>query len=288
MVFFGKRKHAACSLDQVVNLAFVNLAETGNGVAQAEFAEAEAHFARTVELLEIQAVCRTLRFQIVIGFSCINVGMRSCHMEGRFLQSIRNQLELAHDASVNLLDVENHYAVLVRATNNNPVERIGKRLVCWLDQFFEQEIVNLVVLFGFEHRFLTVELQIARLHEYTALARGAVAAGHGACNHLLRIARKAIDVPEFLDSRIFNAEFIFVVEHGERFAVGGICFAGVARNLMCYGLFEKHSHNLEILSAGLFIHIAYAVGELEFLHAAGLHLGYGFHIAAIQNVVALV
>ena len=242
MILFAQAEHAACRLDQVVNLALVNLAESGNGVAQAELAKRQAHFARTIELLEIQTVCWALRFQIVIRFSRVHVGVCGSYLERSFFQCVRNQFELAHDACVNLLDVENHHAVLVSATNNDPVQSVSERLVSRLNQLFEQEFVNLVVFFGFEHRFLTVELQVAWLHVHAALARGTVAAGHGACNHLLRSARKAIDIPKFLDSRIFNAEFIFVVEHGERFAVGGICFAGVARNLMCNGLFEKHSH----------------------------------------------
>ena len=41
------------------------------------------------------------------------------------------------------------------------------------------------------------------------------------------------------------SQLVLVVEHGERFAVGGIGFACVVRNLMCDGLFEEHKANLE-------------------------------------------
>ena len=93
---------------------------------------------------------------------------------------------------------------------------------------------------GFEHRFLTVELEVSRTHFYAPLARGAVTAGHGACDYLLRVAGEAVHVPEFLDGVVLDFKLAFVVEHGERFAVGGIGFAGVVRNLVCDGLFEKH------------------------------------------------
>ena len=53
MVFFALTEQAACGLDQIVNLAFVNLAESRDGVAQAELAESKTHFARTVKLLEV-------------------------------------------------------------------------------------------------------------------------------------------------------------------------------------------------------------------------------------------
>lgn len=240
VVFLGEREHAACSLDEVVDLAFVNLAESRDRVLEAEFPEVEAQFARAVELLEVESVCRALRFQVVCGFGGVHVGVRRRHVEGGILQRVRNQLELAHDARVNLLDVENDDAVLVSAADDNPVERVGERLVRRRNQFLKKEIVNLVVLFGFEHRFLAVELEVARLHEHAALARGAVASGERACDYLLRVAREAVHVPKFLDGEVLDVELVLVVEHGERFAVGGIGFACVVRNLVCDGLFEEH------------------------------------------------
>jgi len=162
------------------------------------------------------------------------------HLERGFLQGIRNQLELAHDARVNLLDVENHHAVLVGAADNDPVECVGERLVRRRNQLFKKKIINPVVFFGFEHRFLAVELQIARLHEHATFARGAVGAGHGTCDDFLRVSGEAVHVPEFLDGKILDAELVLVVEHGERFAVGGVGFTGVARNLVCNGLFKEH------------------------------------------------
>ena len=228
-----------------MNLAFVNLAESRDGVAQAELAQGEAHFARTVKLLKIESFGRTFRFQIVIRFGRVHVGVCRSHLERRFLQGVRNQLELAHDTRVYLLDVENHHAVLVRAADDNPVERVGERLVRRRNQLLEKEVVNFVVLFGFEHRILTVELQVAWLHENAAFACGAVGARQGACNHLLRSARKAVYIPEFLDGKVLDSELVFVVEHGERFAVGGVSFTGVTRNLVCNGLFKEHATNLE-------------------------------------------
>ena len=229
-----------------MNLAFVNLTESRDRVAQAELAERQAHFTRTIKLLEVQAFGGALRFQVVIRFGRVHVGVCRRHLERGFLQGIRNQLELAHDACIDLLDVENYHAVLVGATDNDPVERIGERLVCWRNQLFKKKVVNLVVLFGFQHRFLTVKLQVARLHEYAALACGAVGAGHGARNHLLRVSGEAVYVPKFLDGEVLDSEFVFIIEHGEGFAVGGVGFTGVTRNLVCNGLFKEHEPNLEI------------------------------------------
>ena len=219
VVFLAEAEHAARRLDEVVNLALVNLAESRDGVTQAKVPEIQAKFARAVKLLEVEPFGGALRFQVVVRFGRVHVGMRRGHVERRFFQCIRNQLEFAHDARVNLLDVENHHAVLVRAADNYPVERVGERLVRGRNEFFEQEVVNLVVLFGFEHGFLAVELQVARLHVHTALARGAVPAGHGARDNLLRIAGEAVLVPEFLEGVVLDLQLVLVVKHGERFAV---------------------------------------------------------------------
>ena len=248
VVFLAEAEHAARRLDQVVNLALVNLAESRDGVAQAKVPEIQAKFAWAVELLEVEPFGGAFRFQVVVGFGRVHVGVRCGHVEGRFFQCVRNQLEFTHDARVNLLDVEDDHAVLVRAADDNPVERIGERLVRGCNEFFEQEVVNLVVLLGFEHGFLAVELEVPRSHGHAALARGAIGAGHGARDHLLRVAGEAVHVPEFLEGVVLDLQFVFVVEHGERFAVEGVCLLGVARNLVCDGLFEKH----ECLHVGSF------------------------------------
>ena len=54
--------------------------------------EVEREVARAVELLEVEAVGGAFRFQVVVGFGSVHVGVRRGHMEGRFLQGVRNQL----------------------------------------------------------------------------------------------------------------------------------------------------------------------------------------------------
>ena len=229
-----------------MDLALVNLAKSRHRVAQTELAQPKREFPRAVKLLEVQAFGGPLGFQVVIRLGGIHVGVCRRHVERRFLQGVGNQFQLAHDAGVNLLDVENHHPVLVGAANNNPVQGVGQGLVGRRNQLFEQKVVNLVVLFGLQHGILAVELQIARLHGHTALAGGAVGTGQRACHHLLGVAGQAVHVPEFPDGQVLYAEFVPVVQHGQGFAVGGIGFAGVVWNLVSNGLFKEHGANLEI------------------------------------------
>ena len=240
VVFLGKPHHAACSLDQVVNLAFVNLAEACDRVLEAEVAQVQSHFAWAVELLEVEAFCGAFCFEVVVGFRGVHIGVGGGHVVRALLQDFGNLLQLAHDACINLLYVENDHAILVGAADDNPVECVGERLVGGRNQFFEQEVVNAVVFFRLKHGFLAVELQVPGFHGHATLACGAVAAGHGACNDALRRTGKAVHVPEFLDGFLLDGKFVLVVEHGERFAVGGVAFAGVVREVSRNSLFKKH------------------------------------------------
>ena len=53
MVALFETEQAACGLDEVVDLAFVNLAESRHRVLEPEMAEVERKFARAVKLLEV-------------------------------------------------------------------------------------------------------------------------------------------------------------------------------------------------------------------------------------------
>ena len=223
-----------------MDLAFVNLAESSHRVLEPEMAEVERKFARAVKLLEVERVCRALGFEIVVGTSRVHIGMRCGHVVRALLQDFGNLLELAHDACIELLHVENHDAVLVCAADDEPVERVSERLVCRRDELVEQQAVNRVVFFGLQDAIVFVKAEVARFHFDLALGRGAVIARHRACDNRLRAACKAVDFPKFADSFVLDLELIFVVERSKGFAVGGIGFLRVIRKVMCDGLFKKH------------------------------------------------
>jgi len=191
-------------------------------------------------LLEVQNVCRALCFEVVVRFCGIDVGVRGCYVVRALLQHFGNLLQLTHDASIKLLHVENHDAVLVCAADNNPVERIGERLVCRRNELVEQQTINSVVFFGFENAIVFIKTQIARFHFDLALGCGAVIARHWACNDRLRAAGKAVDFPEFADGGVFYLELVFVIERSKSFSVSGIRFLSVIREVMSDGLFKKH------------------------------------------------
>ena len=240
VVALFKTEQTACGLDEVVNLAFVNLAESRHRVLEPEMTEVERKFTRAVKLLEIERVRRALRFEIVIGFRRIDVSVCRRHVVWALLQNFGNLLELAHDACVQLFHVENHDAVLVRATDDNPVERVSERLVCRCNQLVKQQAVNRIVLFGLQNAIVFVKPQIARFHFDLALGRGAVIARHGASDNRLRTACKAVDFPKFADGIVLDLEFVLVVERSEGLAVGGIRFLRIIREVMGYCLFKKH------------------------------------------------
>ena len=192
MVALFETEQAACGLDEVVDLAFVNLAESRHRVLEPEMAEVERKFARTVKLLEVECVCRALCFEIVVGTSRVHVGMCCGHVVRALLQDFGNLLELAHDTCIELFHVENHDAVLVRAADDEPVERVGEWLVGWRDELVEQQAVNGVVFFGLQNAIVFVKAEVARLHFDLALGRRAVIARHGACHNRLRTACKAV------------------------------------------------------------------------------------------------
>ena len=233
-------EQAACGLYQVMNLAFVDLAEACGGVLEAEMSEVERKFARSKELLEAEPVGRTLCFEVIVGFCRVEVGVCCGHVVRALLQYFGNLLQLAYDACVDFLDVENDYTVLVGAADDNPVERIGQGFVSWRNQLFEKHTVNGVVLFGLQNAIVSVETEVARIHFDTALARGAVVSGHGACYHGLRAAGEPVHFPELANGCILDLELVLVIERGERLAVGGIGFLGVVRQLVRDGLLKKH------------------------------------------------
>lgn len=240
VVALFKTEQTACGLDEVVDLAFVNLAEARHRVLEPEMAEVERKFARTVKLLEVERVCRALCFEIVVGACRVHVGMCCGHVVRALLQDFGNLLELAHDTCIELFHVENHDAVLVRATDDEPVERVGEWLVCWRDELVEQQAVNGVVFFGLQNAIVFVKAEVARLHFDLALGRRAIIARHGASHDWLRTACKAVDFPKFADGFVLDLEFVLVIERSEGLAVGGIGFLRVIRKVMCDGLFKKH------------------------------------------------
>ncbi len=240
VVALFKAKQAACGLDEVVNLAFVNLAETRHRVLEPEMAEVQRKFTRTVKLFEVERVCRALRFEIVIGFRRIDVSVGRRHVVRALLQNFCNLFQLADNACVQLFHVENHDAVLVCAADDNPVERVGERLVRRRNELVEQQTVNGVVLFGLQDAIVFVKTQIARLHFDLALGRGAVIARHRACNNRLRTTGKAVHFPEFADGGILDLELFLVFERGKSLAISGIGFLRVIREIVGDGLFKKH------------------------------------------------
>ena len=251
VVFAGERKQAARGLDEVVNLALVHLAEAGGGVLEAEMPEVQAQFARAKEMLEGEAFGRSLRLQVVIRLRRVNVGMRRSHVIGRILQNFGNLFQFADNRRVDFLDVEYDDPVLVRAADDNPVERVGEGLVRRRDELVEQQAVNGVVLLGLQDAVVFVEPQVARLHVHAALAGGAVVAGHGACNDRLRTAGEAVHVPEFTDGIVLDFQLFFIAEGSEGFAVGGIGFFRVIGDLVGDGLFKEHAQNVEICAISL-------------------------------------
>ena len=240
VVALFETEQAACGLDEVVDLAFIDLAESRYRVLEPEMAEVEREFARTVKLLKVERVCRALCFEIVVGTSRVHVGMCCGHVVRALLQDFGNLLELAYDACVQLFHVENHDAVLVRAADDEPVERVSERLVCRRDELVEQQTVNGVVFFGLQNAIVFVKAEVARLHFDLALGRRAVIARHGACHNRLRTACKAVDFPKFADGFVLDLEFILVVERSKGFAVSGIRFLRIIREVMGYCLFKKH------------------------------------------------
>ena len=223
-----------------MDLAFVNLAEARHRVLEPEMAEVERELARAVKLLEVERVCRALCFEIVVGTSRVHVGMCCGHVVRALLQDFGNLLELAYDACVQLFHVENHDAVLVRAADDEPVERVGERLVCRRDELVKEQAVNGVVLFGLQDAIVFVKTQIARLHFDLALGRGAVIARHGASHNRLRTACKTVDFPKFADGFVLDLELVLVIERSEGLAVSGIRFLRIIREVMGYCLFKKH------------------------------------------------
>jgi len=240
MVALFETEQAACGLDEVVNLAFVNLAESRHRVLEPEMAEVERKFARAVKLLEVERVCRALCFEIVVGTGRVHVGMCCGHVVRALLQDFGNLLELAHDTCIELFHVENHDAVLVRAADDEPVERVGERLVCRRDELVEQQTVNGVVFFGLQNAIVFVKAEVARLHFDLALGRRAVIARHGASHNRLRTACKTVDFPKFADGFVLDLEFVLVIERSEGLAVSGIRFLRVIREVVSDGLFKKH------------------------------------------------
>ena len=240
MVALFETEQAACGLDEVVDLAFVNLAESRHRVLEPEMAEVERKFARAVKLLEVERVCRALGFEIVVGTSRVYVGMCCGYVVRALLQDFGNLLELAHDACVQLFHVENHDAVLVRAADDEPVERVGEWLVGWRDELVEQQAVNGVVFFGLQNAIVFVKAEVARLHFDLALGRRAVIARHGASHDWLRTACKAVDFPKFADGFVLDLKFVLVIERSEGLAVSGIGFLSVIREVVSDGLFKKH------------------------------------------------
>ena len=240
MVALFETEQAACGLDEVVDLAFVNLAESRHRVLEPEMAEVERKFARAVKLLEVERVCRALCFEIVVGTSRVHVGMCCGHVVRALLQDFGNLLELAHDTCIELFHVENHDAVLVRAADDEPVERVSERLVCRRDELVEQQTVNGVVFFGLQDAVVFVKAEVARLHFDLALGRRAIIARHGACHNRLRTACKAVDFPKFADGIVLDLEFVLVVERGKSLTVSGIGFLSVIREVVSDGLFKKH------------------------------------------------
>ena len=240
VVALFETEQAACGLDEVVDLAFVNLAESRHRVLEPEMAEVERKFARAVKLLEVERVCRSLGFEIVVGTSRVYVGMCCGYVVRALLQDFGNLLELAHDACIEFFHIENHDAVLVRAADNNPVERISERLVCRRDELVEQQAVNGVVFFGLQDAVVFIKAEVARLHFDLALGRRAVIARHGASHNRLRTACKAVDFPKFADGFVLDLEFVLVIERSEGLAVSGIRFLRIIREVMGYCLFKKH------------------------------------------------
>lgn len=240
MVALFETEQTACGLDEVVNLAFVNLAESRHRVLEPEMAEVERKFARAVKLLEVECVSRALCFEVVVGTCGVHVGMGSGHVVRALLQNFGNLLELAHDTCIELFHVENHDAVLVRATDDEPVERIGERLVGRRDELVKQQAINGVVFFGLQNAIVFVKTEVARLHFDLALGRCAVIARHGACNNRLRTAGEAVHFPKFADGFVLDFELVLVIERSKSLAVSGIRFLRVIRKVMCDGLFKKH------------------------------------------------
>jgi len=191
-------------------------------------------------LLEVERVCRALGFEIVVGTCGVHVGVCCSHVVRALLQDFGNLLELAHDACVQLFHVENHDTVLVRATDDEPVERIGERLVGRSDELVKQQSVNGVVFFGLQNAIVFVKAEVARFHFDLALRRRAVIARHGASHNRLRTAGEAVDFPKFADGFVLDLEFILVVERSEGLAVSGIRFLRIVREVMGYCLFKKH------------------------------------------------
>ena len=251
VVFAGKRKQAASGLDEVVYLALVHLAEAGGGVLEAEMPEVQAQFARAKELLEGEAFGRSLGFEVVVGFRGIDIGVCRGYVIWRFLQDFGNLLQFADNRGIDFLDIEYHDPVLVRAANDDPVERVGERLVRRRDELVEQQAVNGVVLFGLQDAVVFVEAQVARLHVDAPLAGGTVVAGHGACGYRLRVAREPVYIPEFTDGIVLDFQLFFIAEGSEGFAVGGIGFFRVIGDLVGDGLFKEHAQNVEICAISL-------------------------------------
>lgn len=194
---------------------------------------------------------RALGLEVVIGLRRVNIGMRRSHVIRRFLQNFGNLLQFADNRSVNFLDIEYDDPVLVRAADDNPVERVGKGLVRRRDKLVEQQAVNGIVLFGLQNAVVFVETQVAGLHVDAPLTGGAVIAGHGARGYRLRVAGEAVYIPEFANGLVFDLEFFFIVKRGKGFAVGGIGFFCVIGDLMSYGLFKEHAENVEICAISL-------------------------------------
>ena len=242
VVALFETKQAACGLDEVVDLAFVDLAESRYRVLEPKMAKVERKFARAVKLLKVQDVRRTLGFEIVIGFCRVHVGVGGCHVVRALLQHFCNLLEFADDAGVEFFHVENHDAVLVGAADDDPVERVGERLVGRRDELFEKQTVNGVVFFGLENAVVFVKTEIARLHFDLALGRRAVIARHRACNDGLRATSESVHFPEFTDGCILDLELFLVIERGKGFTISGVRFLRVIREVVSDGLFKKHKN----------------------------------------------
>ena len=240
MVALFEAQQTACGLDEVVDLAFVDLAEARYRVLEPKVAEIEREFTRAVKLLEIERVRRALRFEVVVRFRRIHVSVGRRDVVRTLLQYFGNLLELAYDTCIELFHVENHDAVLVRASDDNPVERISERLVRRRDELVEQQAINRIVLFGLQDAVVFVEAEIARFHFDLALGRGAVIARHRACDNRLRAARKAVDFPKFADGGVLDLELVLVFERSERLAVSGIGFLRIIWEVVGYCLFKKH------------------------------------------------
>ncbi len=100
MVALFETEKAACGLDEIVDLAFVNLAKSRYRVLEPKVAEIQREFAGAVKLFEVERVCGALCFEIIVRFRGIDVSVCCRHVVRALLQDFCNLLELTDDACV--------------------------------------------------------------------------------------------------------------------------------------------------------------------------------------------